>query len=420
MVLQLDFSALAFRPKRIFIGFSGGLDSRVLLHQFFIAPEREQQQIELILLNVKHHTDPAEAELSAFAGEVAAEYQLKIEYLEVNCTQMSGESIEAFMRRERYALFDSMLCEQDVLVLGHHQDDQAETFLLNLLRGAGLKGLRAMPALKQQGKGYLWRPLLAYTREELRAYAEIHALKWCEDPSNQNLALDRVYLRQQVLPKLQARWPKAAELISRGAAHVRTSYRILEDYLGTALKPMLHQDKSLNLRLLKNYAANHALMLLKCYLDTFNYHLSQVQLQQIYQDFVLSAPEAMPLFHYRALELRRFKMQLYVMPILAELPMNYCEPWDGNKPLQVPTWPLPLSKSDLAQQGLKVETLDWRRVSVRLRQGGERCRPKARLHSQTLNRCLQEHQIPPWLRPRMPLIYEGDQLIMVVGAFVCV
>jgi tRNA(Ile)-lysidine synthase len=107
------------------------------------------------------------------------------------------------------------------------------------------------------------------------------------------------------------------------------------------------------------------------------------------------------------------------MKALPEIPQGYCVKWDGEKPLKVPTWPQALSKDYLAEQGLEVNQLDWNQVTVKLRQGGERCHPKGRGRSQTLKKCLQEKGIPPWLRDRMPLVYVRDQLVMVVGAFSC-
>jgi len=418
-MLELAYSDLPLIPKRLLLGLSGGLDSTVLLHVLANSTWLKQYEIELMLVHVNHHLHPFEDEAQAFVLKLAHNYGVAIQCLELRDRCPPGASLEAFMRKERYRLFNTLLTDTDVLVLAHHQDDQAETFLLRLLRGAGLPGLSGMPKLRCEGKGLLWRPLLSYSKEELRAYAKAHALVWCEDPDNQNLAFDRVYLRQELMPHLKAHWSKVSKVIARAAANIRSSAEVLDGYLNLELNTLVDKEARLDLVKLYNYPKPQALLLLKTYLELRDYPLSEAQLLRIYQDFVLSPRTAAPLFQYQGRELRRYQGQLYFMPELEAVPMNYHALWDGKAPLFVPAWPVALTPRYLQEQGLDIATLDWSKINVRLRQGSERCRPRGRSHSQTLNKCLQEYQIPPWLRPRLPLIYQGETLIMVVGAFVC-
>lgn len=309
--MKLFFSELPLLPKRIFIGFSGGLDSRVLFDLLLHDPVVLAHQIELILVNVNHHTDITETPLSTLAAEIATFYKVQVHLLHVTSECPKGASLEAFMREERYRLFDSLLVEGDVLVTGHHLDDQAETFLLNLMRGSGLQGLSAMAAVRSQGLGYLWRPLLHYSKQALRAYAEDQSLQWLEDPTNKDLTLDRIFLRTDILPKLTGRWPKAKEILARTAANVRHSQGVLDQYLKEHLQ-VLVVDGALNLKPLKLLPEAQGILLLKAYLDQFNYRLATAQLQQIYQDFVLTDNDAAPLFEYRGVKLTRVKHFLHV------------------------------------------------------------------------------------------------------------
>jgi tRNA(Ile)-lysidine synthase len=310
-VLSLSFATLNFIPKRIFIAFSGGLDSRVLFDLCYHDALIKKNNIELILVNVHHHTHPSEDSLSAFAVDIGKAYNTKVQILHVEPACPAGASLEAFMRTERYRLFDSLLIPGDILATGHHLNDQAETLLLNLLRGAGLQGLCAMPSLRPQGRAHLWRPLLAYSKEALLSYAQEHALVWQEDPGNQNLNFDRVFLREKIIPLLEQRWPKAGEVLFRTAHNMRNAQEILSHYLQHDLVSLHNDEGALNLAALKKFAPAQGLLLLKTYLDQHNYRLSQAQLKQIYQDFVCTDNDAAPLFEYQGGKLIRRKGFLY-------------------------------------------------------------------------------------------------------------
>jgi tRNA(Ile)-lysidine synthase len=309
--MKLFFNELSVLPKRIFIGFSGGIDSRVLFDVLLHDPVVLAHKIELILVNVNHHTDITETPLSILAAKIAEDYKVQVHLLHVTAQCPKGASLEAFMREERYRLFNALLLEGDVLVTGHHLDDQAETFLLNLMRGSGLQGLSAMAPVRLQGLGCLWRPLLHYTKQELRAYAIAKSLQWLEDPTNKDIMLDRIFLRTEILPKLTERWPKAKEVLARTASHVRHSQEVLDGYLQVHLKNLVVEG-ALNLKALKLLPEAQGILLLKAYLDRFDYRLGSAQLQQIYQDFVLTDNDAAPLFQYRGATLTRVKHFLHV------------------------------------------------------------------------------------------------------------
>jgi tRNA(Ile)-lysidine synthase len=200
---------------RIFVAFSGGLDSTVLLHAACTAG-----LAQLVALHVNHglHGDAVrwERRCAAFCASLGVAYHSeKVDVLS------QGRGLEAAAREARYAYFEGLLQAGDLLLLAHHQDDQAETLLLRLLRGAGPDGLAAMPVARSLGRGRLLRPLLGLPRSTLAQYAQVNGLAWIDDPSNVDEQFDRNYLRHRILPLVEARWPAYREVVSRTAGLLR-------------------------------------------------------------------------------------------------------------------------------------------------------------------------------------------------------
>ncbi|MGH8401912.1 MAG: tRNA lysidine(34) synthetase TilS, partial [Gammaproteobacteria bacterium] len=199
------------------IGYSGGLDSSVLLH--VLAQQKHILGIELRAVHVNHHIHPQSEEWQVHCEQTCATLLVQLVCRSVEISTTKGESLEAVARERRYDVYRDLVREGDMLLLAHHQDDQMETFLLQALRGAGLPGLAAMPAITDIGRGKLARPLLGFTRAELRGWAQAQKLVWLEDPSNADARFDRNYLRQHVIPQIRERWPSAAQTVSRSARH---------------------------------------------------------------------------------------------------------------------------------------------------------------------------------------------------------
>ncbi len=187
------------------------MDSSVLLHLLVEAGFKPQ------LIHINHGLSPQAERWAAHAKQKAEYYQLACEVRCLSSRPSKGESLEAWARTARYEIFAECLREGGTLVLAHHLDDQAETFLLQGLRGAGPKGLSSMAIKKPFGKGFLFRPLLSLSREELQAYAVVHQLSWVEDESNQNLKFKRNVLRHEILPLLKTHFPGCLSTLSRSA-----------------------------------------------------------------------------------------------------------------------------------------------------------------------------------------------------------
>ncbi|MCB1822500.1 MAG: tRNA lysidine(34) synthetase TilS, partial [Candidatus Competibacteraceae bacterium] len=202
--------------RHLIIGYSGGLDSHVLLHvlatQGHHWPERRLEAIY-----VDHGLHTASVAWGEHCANVCRDLNLPFRVLKIDARPTPGESPEAAARRARYTAFATELSPDAALLTAHHCDDQAETLLLQLLRGAGPHGLAAMPAVSRLGEGWLLRPFLEVDRAELLAYARTHDLQWIEDASNTDIGFDRNYLRHQVLPVLRERWPAVNRTLSRSA-----------------------------------------------------------------------------------------------------------------------------------------------------------------------------------------------------------
>lgn len=296
---------LRFVLNRIFVGVSGGLDSVVLLH-ILCAQESPEK---ITVLHVNHHLQKDADSWSKFVAKIAAEYGCNVEICRVKSEAFVGENIEAEARKQRYAFFESHLQdEQDYLFLAHHQQDQVETFFLNLQRGAGLAGLSAMPGLRPFGKGYLARPLLGYSRQDLELYAKTHKLQWVEDPSNQDVSLNRNFLRQQVLPMLRERWPHFDDHVADAVGHLQEARTALESYLQ---EDLLKLGNPLDLKVWQSLPESRHKLLLQLWIkEQSGKILSDKQLEVIIKEVIGAANDRAPLFEIPGLKIYRQKKKL--------------------------------------------------------------------------------------------------------------
>lgn len=212
----------------VWVAYSGGIDSHVLLHA--LVELRQYVPVDLRVVHIHHGLNSKADDWQKHCEATCAKWgiELLVHHIDLSA---SHENIEERARQLRYDYFASLLKENDLLCTAHHQDDQAETFLLQLMRGAGPKGLSAMSAESVLGRGKLIRPLLNISRHELLAYANENHLTWIEDDSNQNTRFTRNFLRQEILPILKKRWPNVSETISRSARHCAETEALLEEFI---------------------------------------------------------------------------------------------------------------------------------------------------------------------------------------------
>ncbi len=297
--------------QRIFVGVSGGVDSIVLAHALV------QTHPQCILVHVHHHLQSAADVWPDFVAEFARAHHVEYIVHHVETVPKAAESIEAFARQARYDFFASLLTSNtDALCLGHHQDDQVETFFLNLVRGAGLNGLTAMPESRPLGQGLLLRPLLACTRAELEMYAMQHQLSWVEDPSNQDQRFDRNFLRETILPLFKQRWPHFQDQVGHTIQHLQESRLILDAHLDVILANAgIQSDVLLHFPLAKIKALPphyQKILLQHWFKKCTQLQLSRVHLERIIQDFLQTGPDAAPLFEFHGWSLRRNRHDLYL------------------------------------------------------------------------------------------------------------
>jgi tRNA(Ile)-lysidine synthase len=396
------------------VAYSGGIDSHVLLH--LLAELRKQHPIELRAIHVNHGLSPHAAMWAAHCASVCQ--ALNVGYIQKSVVvAAAGNSLEAEARHQRYAIFSSVLTANDILLTSHHQDDQAETLLLQLLRGAGPKGLAAMPVQKSLGTALHARPLLNFSRHDIEAYAEANQLRWIEDESNANTDFSRNFIRQDIMPLFKQRWPSAAVTLARAAQHCAEAQLLVETL---AAQDLAHATGSvpdtLSIAYLLTLDAARQKQVLRWWLKQLGLSLpSTIKIERIREDVLLARADKMPHVNWVGGEVRRYDDDLYGMQPLAEMNKQQSYIWDFKQPLLVPDIGT-LTARQVIGQGIRA---DIGSVSVRFRQGGEVCRLPGRQCSHQLKKLMQEWRIPPWQRDRIPLLYVEDKLVAGVGFFVC-
>ncbi|MDH5181823.1 MAG: tRNA lysidine(34) synthetase TilS [Gammaproteobacteria bacterium] len=411
--------ALARFPAvhRYLIAFSGGCDSRVLLHAL-AALRSHLNDVVVQAVHVNHGLQARAGEWEQHCQTVCDELNIPLHILRVDATAQPGESREAAARRARYYAFKSLIKSGDMLLLAHHADDQAETLLLQLLRGAGAKGLAAMPGMTEFGGGWLGRPLLHESRANLQHYAEQYGLDWIEDPSNADEGFDRNYLRHRVMPLLTARWPSAVTTLGRSAGHLAESAALLAQLAEQDWQQCRDAHNRLQLTGVQQLNPARQRNLLRYWLVS-RCSLTcpdSRHLNRILHEVLPAGDSATPVVGWSGGEVRRYRGLLYAMSPQATTTQTPVTAWDGLQPL-------PLSGGKLVSHPAKGEGLDPARcaapLTVRFRAGGEICKPVGRGHHHSLKKLFQEWGVPPWQRQQVPLIYAGDEIAQVVGYCIC-
>ncbi|MCK5361071.1 MAG: tRNA lysidine(34) synthetase TilS, partial [Gammaproteobacteria bacterium] len=225
----------------VYLAYSGGLDSHVLLHA--LSALAESYPFSLLAIHVNHSLQPESNDWATHCQKVCDDIGVSLVIKTVTVSLDQGESLEAAARDARYAALAEVLPAHGLCMTAQHGNDQSETLLLQLLRGAGVHGLASMPRIRSLSRGKLLRPLLSYSRDELHTYAVKHELNWLEDPSNQDSRFDRNYLRNEILPALRQRWPGMDKSLSRSARHAASAALMLDE---TGLADLLHCQTSGN------------------------------------------------------------------------------------------------------------------------------------------------------------------------------
>ncbi|MCP5090392.1 MAG: tRNA lysidine(34) synthetase TilS [Gammaproteobacteria bacterium] len=404
-----ELEEIAGKPSRYIIAFSGGLDSTVLLHA--LVSLREELGLPLLAIHVDHGLQEDSGAWSEHCREVARELGVECRCRAVTVQLESGKGPEASARDARYTALHGELSYNDWLLSAHHREDQAETLLLNLIRGSGLAGMAGIGAIRRFGPGWLARPLLETSRAALLEYANSKALHWLDDPSNADRRFDRNFLRHEVLPRLKSRWPDVSARLHRSAKHAGEAAELLAklaeidlDSLGGRAQ-RLPIDGLLELRTARQKnLLRHALRRLGLSTPT------AIQLTRILEEVIPAREDAQPLVTWPGASVRRYRNKLYLLPEeLAESPRSVNVSAD-EVPLGNGLGVLQFVRG--ARRGLSERFLE-REIQVRFRQGGEEFQPADQLHTRKLKKLLQEEGVVPWMRDRLPLVYADNELIAV-------
>ncbi len=395
-------------PAPLCIAFSGGPDSTALLHALASLPLARQRGLRAV--HVDHGLHVQSTGWAECCQRFCASLQLHCEVLRVQVDLQRGTGLEAAARHARHAALEAQLQPDEWLLLGHHRDDQAETVLLKLLRGAGPEGLGGMRTIRPFGCGQLWRPLLSLARAQLRTYVEAHRLPCIDDPSNTDTRLARNHLRHEILPRLTEHWPQAMDSILHSAALCHDAADALRMQWLPAVQT-LRDPLTGGLQVAGWLALAPALRgpLLDHWLHAQGLPAPTIAQRRQIERQCGARPGQQPCIRWPGVELHIWKGQLWASPPRSTTAGLWETSWCGQ-PLRLPDGGvLSLSTADARLP---------RPLSVRLRRGGERIRPAGDRHTRELRDLFQQAMIPPWRRSAFPLLFDGDTLIAVADRWI--
>jgi tRNA(Ile)-lysidine synthase len=400
-------------PGPLAVALSGGLDSTVLLHALTALPAARERGVRA--LHVDHHLHPASGEWAAHCRAICAALDVPLAVLEVEVDRGADHGLEAAARDARHAALSGAMAPGEILVLAHQRDDQAETVLLKLLRGAGPEGLGAMRGLRAFGPGRLWRPLLDLPRAALRAHALRHRLAWIEDPGNAQPAFDRNFLRHDVLPRLRERWPQADASLAHSARWLRDTAQFVDDETATALA-RIGRDEGATLDVGGWLALAPALRdpVLRAWLRSKGLaEPTRVQVGELVRQLATARQDRTPCVGWSGIELRRYRDRLHAWVPTPLPPAGWESGFDGA-PLELPggLGHVRLAGADASAATVRLPAA----LQLRFPRGGERLRPAGSKHERALRKLWQEAGVPPWQRLRTPLVCDaGGELLAVCG-----
>jgi len=435
----------------ILVGLSGGVDSVALLHLLHKLAARYSWQLSA--LHVHHGISRNADAWALFCAELCERHHIPLRIEHVDIAPLRSHGIEAAARKLRLAALYRQPC--DFVALAHHADDQAETLLLQMLRGAGVRGVSAMPVLslkeslairlscqetpvkslvmskQPQMSGHsdsiaLVRPLLHCSREEILAYAAAHQLHWIEDESNADDSYPRNFLRHRVLPLLGERFPAYRDTLARSAQHFAEASSLLDELAQQDGVQAIHAD-TLDVAALQALSLPRAKNLLRYFLHSRSVPMPQVvQLDDMLHQLRNARQDASVCVNHSDWQVRRYQGKVYVLSALGEFDPNMILPWHGEAELEWSALNASLCfdrkrypQGNTPQSyGISLEKLQRAPVTLRLRRGGEVLRPHPNAATRTLKNLLQEHHVPPWQRDRLPLLYSGEELVCVPGVAV--
>ena len=396
------------------VAFSGGADSTALLHAAASLPG-----CRVRALHVDHRLQAESADWAEHCVRAAAALGVECRVLRADITReaIDAAGVEGAARQARYRLLAAALEPGECLLTAQHRQDQLETILLQLFRGAGLPGLAAMPGAAPFGAGRLLRPLLERGREELCDYLRARGVDWLEDPANSDPRFDRSFLRREIVPRLLARWPAADRNAARSAGHLAEGAGLLRQLAAADLDRCDAGEGRLDAGRLRRLPRARQGNALRHWLRSAGCRAPDARHLERLLAEVVAGPGEQPRLRLGEAEIRRFRDRLYLLP---------------GEPGEIPSGPLALAAGGMlalpgglgrlalrpgASTGLD-PALVAGGCEVRFRSGGESLAPAADRPARRLKQLLREEGIVPWMRGRLPLVYCGDELVAVADLWV--
>jgi tRNA(Ile)-lysidine synthase len=413
---------------RLGVALSGGADSVVLLHALVHAAEHHAAPLSLHAIHIHHGLNRNADAWAAHCADLCAAWQVPLAVERVSVRDGHERGIEEAARLARYAALRERCRAEGIatLALAQHADDQAETVLLQLLRGAGPAGLSAMPVLRKDQGLALWRPLLGVTRAAIEAYAAEHGLTYVEDDSNRDIRYARNALRSQVLPELARHFPGYRETLGRFARLAADAQSVLADVAAGDLAAVRETHPALgeSLRLSRwlDLSAARRGLALRAWLAEHGLRApSEARLAQMAEQLGRGAPDAGVLLRHEGRAVRRYRDWIVLAADLAGAEASD-DPaagtslvWSGEERLAVPLFGGSLLLQPTEGEGVPADWLRGAPLALRPRRSRERLRLAANRPSRSLKNLYQERGIPAWERDRLPVLWAGDSLVFAAG-----
>jgi len=408
------------------LAYSGGCDSHVLLH--LLSELKRSGNIKNIsAIHVNHQLNKDSNLWAEHCIKQCELLSIPCEVVSVDVDKDSKLGLEAAARKARYDAISNFVSKDTFLLTAQHADDQAETFLLQSLRGSGVKGLSAMPEVKSFSKGQLTRPLLKTSQVEIYDYAQQHKLEWIEDPSNVNIHYDRNFLRRRVMPVLKQRWPMLHKTIQRVTNHQSEAAELMAELAQIDLQSLQVKSNTISIDALEKLSVKRQKNVLRYWIHN---HMKvsmpdSVHLMRVLNELIPAEGDGQPEVCWDDVIVRRFNKKLYLDKQVTGSSEGLNDQqliWLPEKiyPFIFDNTQVSLETRTVLGKGLSRNKLQDKQVTIRFRQGGEVCTPQGRdNHQHKLKKLFQEWQVPPWQRNRVPLIFVGDTLAQVVGYCVC-
>jgi len=393
------------------VALSGGVDSVVLLH--LLHSLQKKHRFILNATHVHHGLSKHADKWVKFCEKLCRKLSIPLDIHYVQLPKKKSLGIEGEARRLRYEKL--LQSKSDLVVLAHHADDQAETFLLQLIRGAGVKGLSSMGYFDDTKK--LWRPLLKVSRSDIESYAKQHKLKWIEDESNLNIDFDRNFIRSKVLPILKNRFSHIIKVISRSSSHLAEAQNLLDDLAKIDLKSYLKSNKynrKLQVKYLNKISNSRAKNVLRYWLEMNDQLMpSKDLLDELLRQVLIAKKDAeLKIQLSKDFEIRRYKYEIYIVQKNQKMHKNYEIVWNGESEISLPNGQK-LTFKKIKGKGISFEKMKNKKLIISNRKGGEFFKPDSKRPTKKVKQLLQESDFPPWDRENLPLIFVGNELASV-------